>query len=89
MPTFTIPLTPVGASVQAVITPSPTDENGRELSIRGILDTGAAFTVIDNSVVQLLGLEPMEKQLIHGITRRKASAGRYLSDQRPNLCVRY
>jgi hypothetical protein len=70
MPIFTIPLTPVGASVQTVITPSPTDEKseGRELSIRGIVDTGAAFTCIDNSVAQLLGLEPVEKQLIHGIT---------------------
>jgi len=70
MPTLTFPISPfVGASVHAVITPSPHDESEvRELSVRGIIDTGAAFTSIDNSVVQLLGLEPVEKQLIHGIT---------------------
>lgn len=68
MPTFTIPLCPEGAIVQAVITPSPDECKGRELSIQGVLDTGADFTVIDNSVVQRLGLEPVEKQLIHGIT---------------------
>jgi hypothetical protein len=59
-------------------------KRGREVSIRGIVDTGATFTCIDNSVVQLLGLEPVEKQLIHGIaTGAKPVAGDiYLIDVR-------
>jgi hypothetical protein len=69
MPSFTIPLCPEGAIVQAVITPSSDDESeGRELSIWGVLDTGAEITVIDKSMIQLLDLEPVAKELVKSIT---------------------
>jgi len=88
MPTFTLKLSPDGAVVRAVITPSSDDEGKRRnVSIQGVLDSGADFTVIDNSVVRQLGLEPVGKQLIHvGWYRHKTGLGGYLSSERPNLC---
>ena len=68
MSTFTLKLSPDGAVVRALITPSSDDEGERrEVTIQGVLDSGADFTVIDNSVVRQLGLEPVGKQLIHGV----------------------
>ena len=60
MPAFTLPLTPEGAIVQATITPAH-DHKGeaQEVSIKGVLDTGADITYLDLSVVHLLGLEPI------------------------------
>ena len=69
MPTFTIPLTPGGAIVRATITPAHDDKSeGRELSVRGMLDTGADLTFIDWSVVQLLDLKPITRGRINSLT---------------------
>jgi hypothetical protein len=35
---------------------------------RGVLDTGANITIIDASVVSLLGLEPVGKELLNSVT---------------------
>jgi len=62
VPTFTMPISPTGPVVQAVVTRpcTPNDESeAREVRIRAIIDTGAAMTFLDPSVLQALELEPV------------------------------